>query len=195
MLEREAVRPVQLFAAATGKNAADADLIIDAMDLMHTGVADAFALATSDSDFTSLAVRLRGAGAAVHGFGNASSPAPYRAACTTFVTLGVASGANAQLAALLADAIRAHAKSDGWANLSSVAGQLHMAGLRPADWGYSKLGKLLQGERSGRPGRPGKSGASAQGQRPTLASALLTVGLCAGVAATVSWSRWTWPRA
>ena len=40
--------------AAKGKNAADIALVIDAMDLLAAGDVDAFALISSDSDFTGM---------------------------------------------------------------------------------------------------------------------------------------------
>jgi uncharacterized LabA/DUF88 family protein len=46
-------------ANTVGKNASDIALVIDAMDLMHTGRFDGFVLVSSDSDFTRLAQRLR----------------------------------------------------------------------------------------------------------------------------------------
>ena len=42
-----------------GKNASDIALVIDAMDLMHKRTLDGVVLVRSDSDFTSLAQRLR----------------------------------------------------------------------------------------------------------------------------------------
>jgi len=39
-----AIRPVQVFAAVKGKNAADIAVVIDAMDLLHSGTVDAFHL-------------------------------------------------------------------------------------------------------------------------------------------------------
>lgn len=47
-----AIRPMQQFAYAKGKNATDSAMIIDAMDLLYSKSIDAFALMTSDSDFT-----------------------------------------------------------------------------------------------------------------------------------------------
>ena len=61
-LNRNAIQPVQQFAYTTGKNSTDSALIIDAMDLLYTGNLDAFALVSSDSDFTRLATRLRESG-------------------------------------------------------------------------------------------------------------------------------------
>ncbi|MGB5466098.1 MAG: NYN domain-containing protein, partial [Sedimenticolaceae bacterium] len=53
-LQPNAVRPIQQFAYTTGKNATDSAMIIDAMDLLYSKTVDAFALMTSDSDFTPL---------------------------------------------------------------------------------------------------------------------------------------------
>lgn len=57
-----AIRPMQQFAYTKGKNATDAAMIIDAMDLLYSKNIDAFALMTSDSDFTPLALRLQESG-------------------------------------------------------------------------------------------------------------------------------------
>jgi len=45
-------------------------------------------LASSDSDFTLLAIRIRESGFAVYGFGEEKTPAPYRSACDAFYRLG-----------------------------------------------------------------------------------------------------------
>jgi uncharacterized LabA/DUF88 family protein len=55
-LLKHSISPVQQFAYTVGKNATDASLIIDAMDLMYTGRFDGFALVSSDSDFTRQAI-------------------------------------------------------------------------------------------------------------------------------------------
>ena len=46
-------------ANTVGKNASDIALVIDAMDLLHSGRFDGFVLVSSDSDFTRLASRIR----------------------------------------------------------------------------------------------------------------------------------------
>ena len=53
-LHTHAIKPVQQFSYTRGKNATDSALIIDAMDLLYSKNVDAFALMTSDSDFTPL---------------------------------------------------------------------------------------------------------------------------------------------
>ena len=65
-----AVIPHQPFAYTKGKNSSEIALVIDAMDLMHTGRFDGFVLVSSDSDFARLASRLREQGLQVFGIGN-----------------------------------------------------------------------------------------------------------------------------
>ncbi|MCO5147349.1 MAG: NYN domain-containing protein, partial [Aquamicrobium sp.] len=55
ILAKHAIIPQQQFAYTTGKNASDITLVIDAMDLLHSGRFDGFCLVSSDSDFTRLA--------------------------------------------------------------------------------------------------------------------------------------------
>ena len=74
MLNEHAVQPMQQFAYTTGKNSTDSALIIDAMDLLYSGNVDAFAIVSSDSDFTRLATRLRESGKTVIGLGLRKTP-------------------------------------------------------------------------------------------------------------------------
>lgn len=57
VLHVHAVQPIQQFTYTKGKNATDAALIIDAVDLPHGGKVDGFPLVSSDNDFTRLADR------------------------------------------------------------------------------------------------------------------------------------------
>lgn len=81
------IQPIQQFAYTTGKNATDASLIIDAMDLMYTGRFDGFCLVSSDSDYTRLAQRLREQGIIVYGFGKNHTPKAFVQACDRFIYL------------------------------------------------------------------------------------------------------------
>src|SRR5690348_5145490 len=85
ILQKYAIDPYQQFAYTTGKNASDIALVIDAMDLLHTGRFDGFCLVSSDSDFTRLASRLREQGADVYGFGERKTPESFRRACRRFI--------------------------------------------------------------------------------------------------------------
>ena len=69
------------------KNAADFALVIDAMDCLYSGRYDGLVLVSSDSDFTSLAQRIRNDGKAVYGIGDGHAPISFRKACTEFFEL------------------------------------------------------------------------------------------------------------
>ena len=80
-----AVIPNQQFAYTKGKNSSDITLVIDAMDLMHTGRFEGFVLVSSDSDFARLASRLREQGLQVFGIGRTNTPEAFRKACKRFI--------------------------------------------------------------------------------------------------------------
>lgn len=80
-----AIRPMQQFAYTKGKNATDSAMIIDAMDLLYSNNIDAFALMTSDSDFTPLVLRILENGMPVYGFGEKKTPQPFVDACSPFI--------------------------------------------------------------------------------------------------------------
>ena len=84
-----AISPVQQFSYTQGKNSSDAAMIIDAMDLLYTSQFDAFALVTSDSDFTKLASRLKEAQIYVFGVGEEKTPKAFRSACDDFILTGL----------------------------------------------------------------------------------------------------------
>jgi uncharacterized LabA/DUF88 family protein len=84
ILAKHAIIPQQNFAYTSGKNASDIALVIDAMDLMHSGRFDGFCLVSSDSDFTRLAARIREQGIDVYGFGEQKTPESFRQACRRF---------------------------------------------------------------------------------------------------------------
>ncbi len=85
MLAKHAIKAHQNFAYTSGKNASDIALVIDAMDLLHTGRFDGFCLVSSDSDFTGLASRIREQGIDVYGFGEQKTPESFRQACRRFI--------------------------------------------------------------------------------------------------------------
>ena len=80
-----AALPVQQFAYVAGKNATDIALIIEAMDLLHSGTVDGFCIVSSDSDYTRLAIRIREEGMFVMGVGLSSTPEPFVTACEVFI--------------------------------------------------------------------------------------------------------------
>lgn len=159
------IQPMQQFSYTTGKNSTDSALIIDAMDLLHQDHVDAFALVSSDSDFTRLAARLRESGAKVFGFGERKTPKPFVNACDTFSYLDAiqvdASTSqtptsnrlpskelrrDAQLLNLLRAGVSAGEDDDGWANLGGVGSaiQKQSPDFDSRNWGYGKLGDLIE---------------------------------------------------
>lgn len=81
------LRAVQQPDFVTGKNATDMSLTIDAMDVLHEGKAEIFALVSNDSDFTPLVIRLREGGMTIIGLGSATVSNAFRVACTEFIDL------------------------------------------------------------------------------------------------------------
>lgn len=169
VLHTMAIQPVQQFAYTSGKNATDSALIIDAMDVLHTGRVDGFCLVSSDSDFTRLATRIREAGLVVYGFGERKTPEPFVAACDKFVYTEILrikpeepkaevtpAGVNlkpivevAELPALrpmIEAAVDAVARDDGWAPLGTVGGQMNKnnPSFDPRNYGFAQLGKLMR---------------------------------------------------
>lgn len=85
ILNELAIQPIQQFAYTSGKNSTDSSLIIDAMDLLYTNKYDAFAIISSDSDFTKLASRLRESEMYVFGVGEKKTPVSFRNSCDDFI--------------------------------------------------------------------------------------------------------------
>jgi len=86
-LNELAIQAKQQFAYTSGKNSTDSLMIIDAMDLLYSNRFDAFALVSSDSDFTSLATRLRESEMHVIGVGKAKTPTAFKNACDDFIAV------------------------------------------------------------------------------------------------------------
>jgi len=84
-----AIQPIQQFAYTTRKNSSDAAMIIDAMDLLYSEKFNAFALISSDSDFTKLATRLKESHIHVYGVGERKTPIAFRNACDDFIYIDV----------------------------------------------------------------------------------------------------------
>jgi len=81
------IEQIQQVAFTSGKNATDSKMIIDAMDILYSGKVDCFCLATSDSDFTNLAMRFRNDNIAVIGAGEQKTPLSFRRACDIFIPI------------------------------------------------------------------------------------------------------------
>lgn len=81
---QHALVAIQQFRLTPAKNGTDCALIIEAMDLAHSGRVDGVCLVTGDSDFTRLACRLRESGLLVYGFGQRNASAAFALACDQF---------------------------------------------------------------------------------------------------------------
>ncbi len=81
------IEQIQQVAFTKGKNATDSKMIIDAMDILYQGKVDCFCLATSDSDFTNLAMRFRNDNLVVIGAGEQKTPISFRNACDRFIAI------------------------------------------------------------------------------------------------------------
>jgi hypothetical protein len=162
-----AIQPIQQFCYTAGKNATDSSLIIDAMDLLHSGRVDGFCLVSSDSDFTRLATRIRESGLAVYGFGEKKTPAAFVAACDKFIytenlrpvrpaqaaskeSKAIQPGAPVTLdnetKEIIIKAVVATARDDGFASLSSVGSLIlkNSPAFDPRTYGCDKLGELVR---------------------------------------------------
>jgi uncharacterized LabA/DUF88 family protein len=84
-LQVHAIQPLQQFRYTIGKNATDSAMIIDAMDILYSGVVNGFCLVSSDSDYTRLATRIREKGLFVMGIGKRMTPRAFINACEIFV--------------------------------------------------------------------------------------------------------------
>ncbi len=166
-----AIKPIQQFDYSKNKNATDILMTIDAIDLLHTKDIDAFAFATSDSDFTPVVMRVQAEGIKVFGFGEKKTPKPFMAACSQFIfteklmaTTAVNPSANAPvdtiqthirksgkemrqdtwLVNVLRTAVEQTMDEDGWANLADIGQYINNStSFSPINFGYKKLSSLI----------------------------------------------------
>lgn len=85
VMQTYAIQPIQQWRYTTGKNATDSALIIDAMDILHSGTVQGFCIVSSDSDYTRLCTRIREDGLFVMGIGEKKTPEAFSKACDIFV--------------------------------------------------------------------------------------------------------------
>lgn len=165
ILATHAILPHHNVAAVAGKNASDIALVIDAMDLLHTGRFDGFCLVSSDSDFTRLASRIREQGVDVYGFGEQKTPESFRQACRRFIytenllpeprpapgkPVTAAAAATKQPPAeamrLVRTALAQLEDADGWVSLGVLGKRLLelASDFDPRTYGHAKLVDLVQ---------------------------------------------------
>ena len=166
-LHPHAIRPMQQFAYTKGKNATDSAMIIDAMDLLYSGNVNAFALMTSDSDFTPLVLRILESGFPVYGFGQKKTPKPFVDSCSPFIYIENLVGSqeseeegadapakktksqlrqNSSLIRLLRTAVQQASDDDGWANMGQVASYIsnNNSSFSSINYGYRKISDLIR---------------------------------------------------
>lgn len=86
--------PMQTPPGTAKANASDFALTIDAVSLLHRGLFDHAAIASSDADFTLLAVHIREHGKGIYGFGEAKAKASLKSAFDHFEAVGAAVAAS-----------------------------------------------------------------------------------------------------
>lgn len=172
-LNFHAFQPIQQFRYTVGKNATDSAMIIDAMDLLHSGVVDGFCLVSSDSDYTRLATRIREAGVFVMGIGEKKTPKPFINACDLFVytenlveekkalqkrkaqssrskktSTGLEPEQEKEEAdpmPVLSQAFEMAVGQDGWARLDVMGNAIYQVdpGFDPRTYGHKQLSRML----------------------------------------------------
>ena len=166
VLPRWAIQWQQNFQNTKGKNSGDIALVIDAMDLLHSGRFDGFCLVSSDSDFTRLAARIREQGVPVYGFGERKTPESFRQACTRFIYTENLTGRGGTVddggeptpppaaEKKPSDAVRLIAAAiadmdedgDGWVNIGGIGNRLRNAypDFDQRTYGHAKLSELIR---------------------------------------------------
>jgi len=160
-----AIKPIQQFDYSKNKNATDILMTIDAMDMLHTKKIDAFAFATSDSDFTPVVMRVQQEGIKVFGFGEKKTPKPFMAACSQFIfTENLMQNrispeepqhptkkSNKELKKdkwllnILRNAHEQTMDEFGWSNLADMGAYIsNNSSFSPINYGYKKLSGLLK---------------------------------------------------
>ena len=162
LIHEYALTPVHVPPAATGKNATDMKLAIEAMDLLHRGQIEGFCIASSDSDFTTLASRIREDGVSVYGFGEQKASKAYVRSCDRFFYCDLLideekGGSRCEEGETCQTARRRHPRRDrrrfgreGWAHLGPV-GQIltkRLPDFDPRNHGFKQLSSLIESMKS-----------------------------------------------
>ncbi|UTW45132.1 NYN domain-containing protein [bacterium SCSIO 12696] len=156
-LNELAIQPIQQFAYTTGKNSTDASMIIDAMDLLYSNKFDAFALVSSDSDFTKLASRLRESEIFVFGVGQKKTPISFRNACDNFLYTEnlnveitkpkktITANKALELIPSLSKAWEKYQDDEGWAMVSNAGSFVKRANpdFDPRTYGAAKFSDII----------------------------------------------------
>ncbi len=135
------------------------------MEILFTESIDIFAIVSSDSDFTPLAMKLRSKSKQVIGFGEEKTPQPFIDACNSFIYIDKFKKptdtdattndikqqdrnklrGNAKIMNAIRTAIKEEAEEAGWAVASKVSQQINrIISLSPKNFGYSKWQSLIR---------------------------------------------------
>jgi hypothetical protein len=137
------------------------------MDLLYSGNVNAFALMTSDSDFTPLVLRILESGFPVYGFGQKKTPQPFVDSCSPFIYIENLAGRgeseadsgsapprktkaklrqDSGLVRLLRTAVDQTADDDGWANMGQVASYIanNNSSFSSINYGYRRISDLIK---------------------------------------------------
>ena len=169
VLLEHAITPVQQYAYTSGKNATDAALIIDAMDILYSGKVDGFCIVSSDSDFTKLATRLREAGMKVIGIGEKKTPTPFISSCEKFIYIEILKAKSVEvdgksevsvkkqqaatiskidkrLVKVISDSVEDIADDEGWAFLGELGNTIlrKQPDFDPRNYGFAKMLPLIK---------------------------------------------------
>lgn len=165
ILLENAITPMQQYGYTTGKNATDSAMIIDAMDILYSDKVDGFCIASSDSDFTRLALRIRETGLSVFGIGEKKTPDPFIVACDKFIYLEILKASDDEDAEsnkkpakkvvdtitdkvirLITQSVNDLAGEDGWAFLGDVGSlvQKKQPNFDARNYGFEKLTPLIK---------------------------------------------------
>lgn len=159
------ITPIQQYSYTIGKNASDAAMIIDAMDILYSNNVEGFCIVSSDSDFTKLAARLRESGMYVIGMGEKKTPTAFISACEMFKYLEVlipaakaiknaaskeadhqevpkeGMASKEELIEAIKKVVDESSEEDGWAYLGEVGKRINKRypDFDTRNYGYSKL--------------------------------------------------------
>lgn len=165
-----ALQPFQQFRYTQGKNATDSALIIDAMDILYTAGLDGICIASSDSDYTRLATRIREKNLFVLGIGRGTTPRAFVHACDVFVytenlqiplspQIDTSSPSKTvvtqknykvddprRLAELFNTAFETVVQENGWTTLSALGTTLRQLdpAFDPRTYGFRQLSQLVE---------------------------------------------------
>lgn len=145
-MAKHAFQPIQQFAYTKGKNSTDGSLIIDAMDLLYAQPVSAFCIASSDSDYTRLATRLREGRYIVIGLGRRNTPTAFQTACNVFIHVEDLAAANLTPLDLLRQAYTKSPKVEEWVLISNLGISLRKIdqSFSSKKYGFKTLSAMLE---------------------------------------------------